>query len=63
MNIHLEYIWLDGNYPQRIRSKTKIVKDKISKEKGSYHHRSMMIYLKDILKIEDQHQMVIHMKL
>ena len=33
MNIHLEYIWLDGNYPQRIRSKTKIVKDKISKEK------------------------------
>lgn len=34
MNIHLEYIWLDGNYPQRIRSKTKIVKDKIVKEKG-----------------------------
>ena len=25
MNIHLEYIWLDGNYPQQIRSKTKII--------------------------------------
>jgi glutamine synthetase len=24
-NFHLEYIWLDGNYPQQIRSKTKIV--------------------------------------
>ena len=29
-NFHLEYIWLDGNYPQQIRSKTKIV-DKIKK--------------------------------
>lgn len=26
--IHLEYIWLDGNYPQQIRSKTKITKGK-----------------------------------
>lgn len=24
-NIHLEFIWLDGSYPQQIRSKTKIV--------------------------------------
>jgi len=27
-NIHLEYIWLDGSYPQQIRSKTKIVEVK-----------------------------------
>ena len=26
--IFLEYIWLDGNYPQRLRSKTKIVEVK-----------------------------------
>jgi glutamine synthetase len=25
VNIHLEYIWLDGSYPQQIRSKTKII--------------------------------------
>jgi glutamine synthetase len=30
INIHLEYIWLDGNYPQQIRSKTKIVQREIS---------------------------------
>ena len=30
INIHLEYIWLDGCYPQQIRSKTKIVEREIS---------------------------------
>ncbi len=25
MNFFIEYIWLDGNYPQKIRSKTKII--------------------------------------
>jgi glutamine synthetase len=29
-NIYLEYIWLDGNYPQQIRSKTKIVQKELS---------------------------------
>lgn len=29
-NFHLEYIWLDGNYPQQIRSKTKIVEKQTS---------------------------------
>ena len=28
-NFHLEYIWLDGSYPQQIRSKTKIVEKEI----------------------------------
>ena len=30
--IHLEYIWLDGNEPQQIRSKTKIVEKLESRE-------------------------------
>lgn len=30
ISIHLEYIFLDGNYPQQIRSKTKIVEREIS---------------------------------
>lgn len=30
LNFHLEYIWLDGNYPQNIRSKTKIIEKEIS---------------------------------
>jgi glutamine synthetase len=30
VNFYLEYIWLDGNYPQQIRSKTKIVEKEIS---------------------------------
>lgn len=29
---HLEYIWLDGNYPQQIRSKTKIVEKEYSND-------------------------------
>jgi len=29
VNLHLEYIWLDGNYPQQIRSKTKIVEKNV----------------------------------
>ena len=28
-NIYLEYIWLDGSYPQQIRSKTKIIEKKL----------------------------------
>ena len=30
INIHLEYIWLDGSYPQQIRSKTKIVEKEVT---------------------------------
>jgi glutamine synthetase len=30
ITFHLEYIWLDGNYPQQIRSKTKIVEKEIT---------------------------------
>jgi len=30
VNIHLEYIWLDGVYPQQIRSKTKIIEKQVS---------------------------------
>ena len=34
MTIHLDYIWLDGNYPQQIRHKTKIIqKDSFSIKK------------------------------
>ena len=29
VKIHLEYIWLDGSYPQQIRSKTKIVEKEL----------------------------------
>ena len=30
MKVKAEYIWLDGNYPQQLRSKTKILIDKPS---------------------------------
>jgi len=29
LTLHLEYLWLDGNYPQQIRSKTKIIEKEI----------------------------------
>ena len=32
-NTHLEYMWLDGNYPQQIRSKTKITNKEINFKK------------------------------
>lgn len=30
VNFHLEYIWLDGSYPQQLRCKTKIIEKEIS---------------------------------
>jgi len=36
MNIKLEYIWLDGSNPQRLRSKTKIAKEIHSNDPDSY---------------------------
>jgi len=32
ITFHLEYIWLDGNYPQQLRSKTKIIQKEITEE-------------------------------
>ena len=32
ITFHLEYLWLDGNYPQQIRSKTKIVEKEITED-------------------------------
>ena len=47
MLIHLEYIWLDGNNPQHVRSKTKIVKLK----KGSTIHSVFSEYKADPSKM------------
>ena len=36
MNIKLEYIWLDGSNPQRLRSKTKITSEISSMNPSDY---------------------------
>lgn len=36
INFHLEYIFLDGNYPQQIRSKTKILEKEITEFHNDY---------------------------
>lgn len=47
MLFHLEYIWLDGNKPQHLRSKTKIIKSKTHKVISTMYQE----YKADITKV------------
>jgi len=50
INVHLEYVWLDGNYPQQVRSKTKIVKKEVEFN-SNWRELFLMDWKKDLSKL------------
>ena len=52
LNIHLEYIWLDGNYPQQLRSKTKIILSNVSNDNSNWRDIMLESYRKDMSKLQ-----------
>ncbi len=49
MLIHLEYIWLDGSYPQKVRSKTKIINKDVDIEDLYLRYKEKLSGKTDIL--------------
>jgi glutamine synthetase len=47
MNIHLEYVWLDGNNPQHLRSKTKIIEREVRPQFDLTSGKSLEDYFGD----------------
>ena len=47
MNIHLEYVWLDGNNPQHLRAKTKIIERDVRQQFTKSEGKSLDDYFKE----------------
>lgn len=47
MNIHLEYVWLDGNNPQHLRAKTKIIEREVKHQFSSTDGKSLDDYFSE----------------
>lgn len=50
-NFYLEYVWLDGNYPQQIRSKTKIIEKTFAEYDTDFRETLIKEWKEDISKL------------